>query len=666
MKGQAGEISKRRDEESYKLQALKKLEENQRRLAASAEIPEALGLFADLIETDPEYTRLLDSLWKEEAASAVIDARDFLKKASEREMEGRFLLLRQDGKAIFPSSSIPASEVVGFLKSHLRGHPKINDYWPSFRDAAIVRDVKTAVELWLRFPDFDFVTLKGDVLLSSGLLKSGRREEGIFSLEQEIKSLAEEIARKEAEISPFVSAMETKAVEKRELEDTLAREISRHDDIGQRIIEKEKEKIAREAERERMASAVSLLSKELDILREEKASLSLQKDDLDRQTKSLEEEEKSHQSRIVAQEQEFATRQGKSIQDEKQSIEFQAALDLLEERASHIRQQLKELEKSREGARSKIDSFREEIRSSEKEETLRLETLKNIEAKVRTLSQEEKTKRAALREKETELESTRTQEEEREKKLKTMREESDIKKEERMKWEIIRAEIDRDLVNLEETCWQELKKTLHEVKNELAKVELSDADIEEQLGKAEEDLQKYKAVNLMAEEEYLSHKERHDFLIQQKEDLRKSIDDTQEAIRKIDEESRSQFLAALAEVNTSFQEVFTLLFKGGSAEVKLTDPENPLESGVEIVAQPPGKKVQNITLLSGGEKSLTSLAFLFALFRYKPTPFCILDEVDAALDDANLSRFLDLMKNIKKDTQFIIITHNYKTMEVAD
>jgi chromosome segregation protein len=170
----------------------------------------------------------------------------------------------------------------------------------------------------------------------------------------------------------------------------------------------------------------------------------------------------------------------------------------------------------------------------------------------------------------------------------------------------------------------------------------------------------------MAEEEYLSHKERYDFLVQQRDDLRQSIDSTMEAIRKIDEESEARFLEALKEVNKGFSEVFTLLFKGGSAEVKLQDESNPRESGVEIIAQPPGKKVQNVALLSGGEKSLTSLAFLFALFRYRPTPFCILDEVDAALDDVNLARFLDLMKEIKKGTQFIIITHNYKTMEVAD
>jgi len=196
--------------------------------------------------------------------------------------------------------------------------------------------------------------------------------------------------------------------------------------------------------------------------------------------------------------------------------------------------------------------------------------------------------------------------------------------------------------------------------------ELADEELSRELEAINEALLRYRAVNLMAEEEYLEQKTRYDFLIQQGQDLKDSIHSTEEAIKKIDEESKTQFLTALQEVNKNFQELFALLFRGGTAEVKLLEPENPLESGVEIVAQPPGKRVQNLTLLSGGEKSLTSLAFLFALFRYKPSPFCILDEVDAALDEANLARFLNLMKAIKHQTQFIIITHNYKTMEVAD
>jgi len=190
--------------------------------------------------------------------------------------------------------------------------------------------------------------------------------------------------------------------------------------------------------------------------------------------------------------------------------------------------------------------------------------------------------------------------------------------------------------------------------------------VEAELEAAREDLARFKAVNLMAEEEYQEQKARHEFLTRQRDDLRSSVAQTKEAILQIDGESRDRFLGALAEINTFFQDLFQALFKGGSAEVRLTDEADPLESGVEVIAQPPGKKVGNMGLLSGGEKSLTSLAFLFALFRYKPTPFCILDEVDAALDEVNLARFLDLMKTIKRETQFIIITHNYKTMEVAD
>jgi chromosome segregation protein len=250
--------------------------------------------------------------------------------------------------------------------------------------------------------------------------------------------------------------------------------------------------------------------------------------------------------------------------------------------------------------------------------------------------------------------------------LARLRQDHETTKDARMAREVRKAEVERDLVNLEEACWQELKKSLAEVKTDPADVEPPESDIEVELEEAQEKIQRIGAVNLMAEEEYQAQKERFDFLSRQRTDLRDSISQTKTAIRQIDEESRSRFLTALADVNRYFQELFATLFKGGAAEVKLLDENDPLESGVEVVAQPPGKKVQNMGLLSGGEKSLTSLAFLFALFRYKPTPFCILDEVDAALDETNLLRFLDLMKAIKSETQFIIITHNYRTMEVAD
>jgi len=148
--------------------------------------------------------------------------------------------------------------------------------------------------------------------------------------------------------------------------------------------------------------------------------------------------------------------------------------------------------------------------------------------------------------------------------------------------------------------------------------------------------------------------------------VKNSIESIQKAIEKIDEESRSLFMQAFEEINENFKKTFSMLFEGGDSELRLQDMENPLESGVDIYAQPPGKKLLNLNLLSGGEKALTSLAFLFALFLFKPSPFCVFDEVDAPLDDANLGRFLKFIDDMKPYTQFIIITHNPKTIEKAD
>ncbi len=145
-----------------------------------------------------------------------------------------------------------------------------------------------------------------------------------------------------------------------------------------------------------------------------------------------------------------------------------------------------------------------------------------------------------------------------------------------------------------------------------------------------------------------------------------SIAQTSEAIKRIDETTRHRFVEAFSAINRNFQETFSTLFGGGRAGLTLIDENDPLESGIEIVAQPPGKKLQSVQLLSGGEKALTAISLIFALFMFKPTPFCLLDEVDAPLDDANVGRFVEMLRRCSSHTQFILITHNKKTMEVAD
>jgi chromosome segregation protein len=172
-------------------------------------------------------------------------------------------------------------------------------------------------------------------------------------------------------------------------------------------------------------------------------------------------------------------------------------------------------------------------------------------------------------------------------------------------------------------------------------------------------------VNMMALEEYKETAERHAFLDTQRKDLLDSIANTQATIAEIDTFSRQKFAEAFGRINENFQATFKKLFGGGHAFMRLTDEENNMESGIDVVASPPGKKLQNVLLLSGGEKALTALALLVGIFQYQPAPFCILDEVDAPLDEANIGRFTDLVKEMSVQTQFVLITHSKKTMSIA-
>jgi chromosome segregation protein len=172
-------------------------------------------------------------------------------------------------------------------------------------------------------------------------------------------------------------------------------------------------------------------------------------------------------------------------------------------------------------------------------------------------------------------------------------------------------------------------------------------------------------VNMMALEEYKETAERHTFLETQRKDLFDSIANTQATIKEIDTFSRQKFEEAFYKINENFQTTFRKLFGGGHALMRLTDEENSAESGIDVVASPPGKKLQNVLLLSGGEKAMTALALLVGIFQYQPSPFCILDEVDAPLDEANIGRFTELVREMSIQTQFVLITHSKKTMSIA-
>jgi chromosome segregation protein len=720
LRGRIASLRERRDAAVYQLQALRTVDAKERAGVAAEDIPGSFGLLADLVRTSAEDAPLFDVFWKDEAKARVILPEEFL-KALRPGLKGSYLLVPGRIRADVPPEVLGDPAVIGLLKGRVRADERFRGHLDRLDEAVIVREAAAAVRLWLRFPGLNFITPTGDLLLASGLLRLGEKGDGMIALAQEIHELEERAAALEAEIVPPSAALEAKEAECRSLETALERERASLLDEDHALQDRVRERKFGRVEMEKASTSAEIIARELAVLAAEKEAMTGNLETLRTAEAAAGEDERALGERVEAARRELIAIREKDGEDERRHFGLKAECDLLAEKMNGLNVQIQGLARRKESTEAKIAALEEEIREDESGKDKLGEYVLELSVKTKALEEESGAGEKGLEETETSLREIRKRQDELEARLQAAREDEDAAKDARLKAEIHKAEIDRDLVNLEETCWQDLKKTLTELRAEAeaaaavpgaagaaeleeeilpedeegaeeappaaegqpapavepAKArraprklrpvaELSDEEVEKELEESRDHLFRFKAVNLMAEEEFLEQKKRFDFLVEQRKDLRDSIDATGEAIRKIDEESKSQFLKALEEVNTNFREIFALVFKGGNAEVKLLDPDNALESGVEIVAQPPGKRVQNLALLSGGEKSLTSMAFMFALFRYRPSPFCFLDEVDAALDDVNLGRFLDLMKAIKHQTQFIIITHNYKTMEVAD
>jgi chromosome segregation protein len=272
-------------------------------------------------------------------------------------------------------------------------------------------------------------------------------------------------------------------------------------------------------------------------------------------------------------------------------------------------------------------------------------------------------------------------------------------------FDVARATAESDLAHLASACVEAVQASLDDVSAEVEALEREGllaspkpvddapeaAEVEDEVGVVAEDaepkeavvdakvmtpdemvadlkakIEKMGAVNMMAIDQFDDLESRHTFLTAQRKDLVDSIAATGEAIRKIDKTTKERFREAFAVINQNFEGTFTTLFGGGKAGLVLLDENDQLESGIDIIAQPPGKRLQSVQLLSGGEKALTAMALMFAIFKYRPSPFCLLDEIDAPLDDANIGRFVEMLQGMNDHTQFILITHNRKTMEIAN
>ena len=230
-----------------------------------------------------------------------------------------------------------------------------------------------------------------------------------------------------------------------------------------------------------------------------------------------------------------------------------------------------------------------------------------------------------------------------------------------------RAESDRHF--LDELCAQELGVTAEEAAiaaGEEALLSADDQALDVEIAEIKAKVDAIGPVNLMAIEEFVALEERHTHLSAQQKDLVDAIASLRETVKRINRSSRDLFLEAFETIRGHYVETFKVLFNGGRADLVLEEGDDVLECGIEMIAQPPGKKLGSVSLMSGGEKSMAALALLFAIFRYQPSPFCLLDEVDAALDELNVGRFTRMLSEYAHHTQFILITHNKRSMEAAN
>jgi len=389
----------------------------------------------------------------------------------------------------------------------------------------------------------------------------------------------------------------------------------------------------------------------------------------------------------------------------RRTAEAKAAHAALTERATALAADIKRLEEAGRELESRVTSRRDELlRTESRREELRgsiVAAEAALDADLRAFDE----LRRNVREAEERGAGLRVAFEEHESRIKEARRQLESVRAEVAQLDVARATSEADLTHLSAACVESVQATLDEVSAEVEQLEregmlasprpVDDAPEPSELeGDAESvaaaaaetaklevapaltademvldlraKIDRMGPVNMMAIDQFDDLEARHLFLTTQRKDLIDSIAATSDAIKKIDKTTRERFTDAFTVINQNFEKTFATLFGGGRAGLLLLDESDALESGIDIIAQPPGKRLQSVQLLSGGEKALTAMALMFAIFQYRPSPFCLLDEIDAPLDDANIGRFVEMLQGMQDYTQFILITHNRKTMEIAD
>ncbi|MDD5542093.1 MAG: chromosome segregation protein SMC [Acidobacteriia bacterium] len=639
-----------------------------------------LGILADFVEVESEFEAGIEEFLKDELEFILVETSDLAHRGIEilrNQTGGRstFVVARRERiehAALTPQEKILGEQgVVATVASKIRFEGPfaaiVDQILPGLSDAYVVQSFEAADRLSTRYPDAVFVTMEGDVFQGCWIRGGRKSSVGPLALKRELRSLASTLAGIEKEI---VQTEKDRA----DLKERIANLEATIQSRTARKIELEKEQVVLDHQTQQMESDLARVLQKVALLGSERSRLETERQEartaqatMRRELEACQSAQQSIDAEIAAVTQSFGALKAQSESINARISELKSSRAALSERKTSSQKVLDRLEEQLLEARQRRERIEQQQAAAlEEQRSLRL-SLVETEAGIAQLAQNQTDLEQNMTTRQREAEESRRRLLELEEQLKVQREMLSGLMEARSGIEVQLAKQESELAHVRQASQQELDRPWEELRllqtTRLQGEALSLAEAE--YGEMRQKIESMGAINMMALEEYGECEQRFNFLSTQRKDLLDSIADTIQTIQEIETVSRQQFQEAFECINEYFRETFKQLFGGGSGSMELTDATDLQQSGIDLQVQPPGKKLQNVLLLSGGEKALTAIALLLAIFRYQPSPFCVLDEVDAPLDEANVDRFSRMIATLSGETHFIVITHNKKTMEIA-
>lgn len=634
------------------------------------------GMVADVLETEPEYEVALETVLGEQLQSIVVEeqqdglqAIQYLKR--ETLGRGSFIPLQlRMGEPDHDPDALP------FPAVSLLDRVNIKDGYVDvartlLQDVVFVPELEDGVALWRQNGRRRrIVTRDGDMIDAHGIVSGGKTNgssSALLKTKREIKELQQEVNVLEKDFHTI-----------RDGSEDLLRKIrmneAEQERLQQRLYQMDMEILKAENDIQRALSDTSRSRHRKEVLESELFQMQEEWDGL-----TVKESESGDQEEAIARS--YVEQEGLLARATRALGEWTVDVELAREELNEREFEVHRVREKEAGAASRLKDTEEKIRRineylQEKEgeccvaEERKVRVLEEIERNERFL-REAQISRKGLEDELAGLNARLNAQtctcQEKEMKIKSLRRDLDQLREVRDAVQVRLTEIHIKRDHLQGRLWEKHRVDItREQEGDEAFVDEDEGKIRGDLERLQEAIGRLGEVNPAAIEEYEDLQKRHQFYMEQYEDLNRTLDFLQRLIQRINRVSKARFLEAFHGIDEKFRKLFPVLFGGGQAFLQLENEQDPLESGVEIVAQPPGKRLQNLNLLSGGEKSMTALSLILAIFQYRPSPFCVLDEADAALDDANVARFNDVVRTISQDSQFILVTHNKQTMEMAN